>query len=165
MITFIYYVILRPTPSESRKLCLMPSLSAWFPSRVDVCLCIIPIKPFLMVWFAPPLWASDRRVSVFNVKPARVTHVPVCDRLCDVRVRYRLRCWLANYSRSAWCDRDTPVVVVDTSTLTLRLVLQVVCKRRALAMSSAATLSASSSLSNSSSTSHVECRRHRGLER
>ena len=164
MITFICYVILCPTPSESRELRLMPPFGARVPSRVDVCLCIIPIKPFLMVWFAPPTWASDRRVSAFNVEPARVTHIPVCERLCDVRVRYRLRCWMANYSRSAWCDRDTPVVVVATSTLSLRLVLQVVCERRALATSSAATLSASSSSSNLSSTSHVECRRHRGLD-
>ena len=158
MITFICYGILRPTPSETWELRLMPSLDARVPSRVDVCLCIIPIKPFLMVWFAPPLWARDRRVPIFNVKPARVTHVPVCKHLCDVRVWYRWRCWLA-HSCSAWCNRDTPVVA--TSTSTLHLVLQVLCERRsrALATSSATTLSA---LSSSSSTSHVECIRHCG---
>ena len=154
MITFTGYFILHPTPSETRELRLMPSLSARFPSRVDVCLCIIPIESFLMVWFAPPTWASDRCVSVFNVEPARVTYVPVCKCLCDVRVHWRLCCWLANYSCSAWCNWDPPVA---TSTLTLRLVLQVVCERRALATSAAATLSTSPSSSSTSSTTHVEC--------
>ena len=54
-------------------------LDACIPSRVDVPLCIFAGIPFLMVRLSPMPWARDGCVTVFNVEPARITHVVICE--------------------------------------------------------------------------------------
>ena len=146
----------------------MHPLGARLPSRVEVCLCINPIEPFLMVCLSPRVWACDQRMPVFNVEPARVAYVPICKRLYDVPECSSLCCGLANCSCTSWWEWDATVVA--TSTTSLCLIVHVVCEQcvvvcELLDSSSALALSAlsiSSTLSTLSSTSHVECIWHCG---
>ena len=47
-------------------------------ARVDVCLCISLVTPFLVVYITATCWAGFAGVPVGHVPPATVTHVCVC---------------------------------------------------------------------------------------
>ena len=133
MITFSGFFILRPTSSKSWKFCLMHPIGAWIPSCIEVCLCISLSEPLLMVCLAPRMWECDRRVTVFNIKPAQIAYISVCKQFCDVGpVCSSLRCGWANCPRTSWCNQDTTIVATSAASSSyLCLIVYIVNKWRA----------------------------------
>ena len=95
--------LLRPTPSESRKLRLVLRLGASIVPRIDVLLGIASIVCLLMICTPPRLGTCTGCVSVLHIETARETHVHVGVSFDDVGVhRGRVSCGHAD-SR---CSRD-----------------------------------------------------------
>ena len=103
--------LLRPTPSEGRKLRLALRLGASIVPRVDVLLGIAPIVCLLMICTPPHLGTCSGCVSVLHIETARETHVHVAVSFDDVGVHWcRVPCSRA-YSRHSrdknWHDAPT----------------------------------------------------------
>ena len=94
--------LLRPTPSESRKLRLVLCLGASIIPRIDVLLGIASIVCLLMICTSPRLGTCAGCVSVLHIETARETHIHVCVSFDDVGVhRGRVSCGRAD-SRRSW---------------------------------------------------------------
>ena len=103
--------LLRPTPSESRKLRLMFRLGASIVPRVDVLLGIASIICFLMICTPPRLGTCTGCVSVLHIETARETHIHVAVSFDDVGVHWCcVSCSRADTRRSrdkSWHDACT----------------------------------------------------------
>ncbi len=104
--------LLRPTPSESWKLCLVLRLGASIVPRFNVLLGIAPIVCLLVICMPPRLGTCSGCVSVFDIKTARETHVQVAVSFDDVGVhRGRVSCSSRANSRcpgdKCWYDACT----------------------------------------------------------
>ena len=92
-----------PHPSKSQEQILVFPFGACIPSRCNVSLRILAGKSFLIVWLSPFPWACGRSVTVFNVNPAQITHIVICEPLDEVE---QGRCWWVD---TAWqCLGDEP---------------------------------------------------------
>jgi hypothetical protein len=89
-------------------------LGACVPSRVHVPLCIFAGIPFLMVRLSPMPWARDGCVTVFNVEPARITHVVICELFDKIE---QGRCWWIVTTGAGWLRDDLAVPAVLTCRL------------------------------------------------
>ena len=94
--------LLRPTPSESWKLCLMFRLGARIVPCIDVLLGIALIVCLLMIRMPPCLGTCTGCVAVLHIETARETHVHVGVSFDGVGVhRGRVSCGHAD-SRCSW---------------------------------------------------------------
>ncbi len=111
--------LLRPTPSESRKLHLVLRLGASIVPRIDVLLGITSIVCLLVVYMPPHLGTCMGCVAVLHIKAAQETHVHVAVSFDDVRVHWgRVSCSRANSQDSrdkSWHDARTHTTLVLNS--------------------------------------------------
>ncbi len=80
--------LLRPTPSEGRKLRLVLRLGASIVPRVNVLLGIAPIICLLVICTPPRLGTCSGCVSVLHIETAREAHVHVAVSYDDVGVHW-----------------------------------------------------------------------------
>jgi len=85
--------LLRPTPSEGRKLHLVLCLGASIAPCIDVLLGITSILCLLMVCMPPRLGTCTGCVAILHIEAARETHVHVAVFFDDVGVHWgRVSC-------------------------------------------------------------------------
>ena len=103
--------LLRPTPSEGRKLRLVLRLGASIVPHIDVLLGITSIVCLLMVCTPPRLRTCTGCVAVLRIEAARETHVYVAVSFDDVGVHWgRVLCSRADSRDSrdkSWHDART----------------------------------------------------------
>ncbi len=103
--------LLRPTPSEGRKLHLVFCLGVSIVPHVDVLLGIAPIVCLLVICMPPCLGTCSGCVFVLHIKTARETHVYVDVSFDDVGVHWcRVPCSPADSRHSrdkTWHDART----------------------------------------------------------
>jgi len=100
--------LLRPTPSDGRKLHLVLRLGASIVLRIDVLLGIAPIICHLMICTPPRLGTCSGCVAVLHIEAARETHVHVAVSFDDVGLHWgRVSCSHAGSRNSrdkSWHD-------------------------------------------------------------
>ncbi len=138
----------------------MHLFGAQIPTPIQVFVRIGACETLLVVGFSPCLVARDGCVTIFNIKSARITHIPICvtlhwvwERHSDVpcarwHKRWRLR---SEHSPGLWNESPATVTLANAPNT---LCTAVLCKEHAL-IAPATTTASSLSATPSSATSFI----------
>ncbi len=97
--------LLCPTPSHSGQLTLVHCFGARVIPRRNVLPRIIPIVSLLVISTSPGGRACFGRMSIFDIKTTRKTHIPICITFGDVGVHW---CRIALHALLCeWCHAAT----------------------------------------------------------